>query len=747
MSFGEPEWLWALLLLPALMLLFLQAERKAVRRLQEFIAPKLLRQLSANVDRFRRATRVVLQLLALGLAFVALAQPRWGYAFEEAKRKGIDLLIAVDTSRSMLSNDVQPNRLQRVKLAAQDLVSELAGDRVGLIAFAGRAFVQAPLTIDYEACVEAINDLDTKTIPEGGTNISEAITLASRTFGKSAEGNRALVIFSDGEELSGDAVKAAKGAAEAGIRIFTVGVGTPQGSLIPLGDDGSTDFVKDPGGQVVKSRLDEQRLREIAELTGGFYLHLENGPETMKALTSGGLGKLTAQEMDVRVSRRPIERYHWPLSAAGIVLALSTVISERKRARVRSVQPAPVRLASPTATVAMLLLSFTPAFSAVNGLNLYANGRYPEAYEAFQQDLKAHPGSPDKDKIQFDAGAAAYKMRDFNKAAEAFSQALLSNDGKIQESSHYNLGRTLEDRADMSRSDDEALTDLENAKTHYQDVLKLNPNNPAAKANLEEVKKKIERLKQRRKQKPPPQAQQNQKQNQKKQDQQQNKSDQNQSQQNQQSGSSQKEQQKSAQNQQGQNQQQQQSQANNGGSSGQSGQQQQRQQQQQGQAQAKNEHQPSQQQGDQGSTPTPSPGAQSAAQSSPSPGEGQSDQQNQPDSGAENRPPEPSPSPGQGNAETAPSPAEENGGDSAGTGSPSPTPAGSPQKKFAGEIKGASQNPSPSPGERQNAAEAEPDDGQMTERQAERLLESMKDEEARVQLDERRAARRVYKDW
>ena len=148
--------------------------------------------------------------VALAFAFVALAQPRWGYTYDETKRKGLDLIFAVDTSRSMLSNDVQPNRLERVKLATQDLINELQGDRVGLIAFAGRAFVQAPLTIDYGAAIDSINDLDTKTIPEGGTNISEAINLAVQTYGKSAVGNRALVIFTDGEELSGDAVEGGK---------------------------------------------------------------------------------------------------------------------------------------------------------------------------------------------------------------------------------------------------------------------------------------------------------------------------------------------------------------------------------------------------------------------------------------------------------------------------------------------------------------------------------------------------------
>src|SRR5207253_9893607 len=154
--------------------------------------------------------------------------------------------------------------------AAQDLVNQLQGDRVGLIAFAGRAFLQAPLTIDYEAAVESINDLDTKTIPEGGTNISEAINLATNTFGKSAAGNRALIIFTDGEELSGDAAKVAKSAADAGIKIFTIGVGTPQGSLIPItGDDGNTAFVKDSAGQAVKSKPDRKALRAMPSATGG----------------------------------------------------------------------------------------------------------------------------------------------------------------------------------------------------------------------------------------------------------------------------------------------------------------------------------------------------------------------------------------------------------------------------------------------------------------------------------------------
>jgi Ca-activated chloride channel homolog len=496
MSFGAPQWLWGLLALPALVAIFFRAERKGARRLRDFVSPRLLPQLAANVHRFRRAVRFGLQLLALALALISLAQPRWGYTFEDAKRKGIDLFVAVDTSRSMLSNDVPPNRLERVKLATQDLINQLQGDRVGLIAFAGRAFVQAPLTIDYDAVVEAINDLDTKTIPEGGTNISEAITLADRTYGKSATGNRALIIFTDGEELSGDAVKTAKAAADAGVRIFTVGVGTPEGSLIPItGEEGGTAFVKDARGQVVKSKLDEKRLREVAEATGGFYLHLTNGPRTMQQLFTEGLAKMQAAEIDVRLSRRPIERYEWPLGAAMIALAASLLMGERKRSRraVRAPMPAPV---ATTATVTALILFFlSQAFAAAPGLDAYRDGKFTDAYQEFQQTLKAHPQTSAADKLQFDSGAAAYKMKDYSKALDSFSQALLSPDTGLQSKSHYNLGNTLYQHGETQQADEKKLTDWTNALQHYDQTLKLDPQNKEAKDNYDYVKNKIEELK------------------------------------------------------------------------------------------------------------------------------------------------------------------------------------------------------------------------------------------------------------
>ena len=463
MTFGAPEWLWGLLLIPLLIALFVRSEHRGLKRLQQFVSARLLPQLAGTVNRRRRIIRFGLLLLGLALAIVSLAQPRWGYTFEDVKRKGLDLLVAVDTSRSMLSNDVQPNRLERVKLAIQDLIDELQGDRVGLIAFAGRAFLQAPLTIDYDAVIEAVNDLDTKTIPEGGTNISSAITLATQSFGKSAMGNRALIIFTDGEELSGDAVKTAKAAADAGVRIFTIGVGTPQGSLIPVtSDNGETSFVKDSAGQVVKSKLDDKRLREVAEATGGFYLHLENGPRTMQQVQSEGLAKMQAAEMDVRLSRRPIERYEWPLGGALIALALSILIPERKRVRERAHVPAPARNAARSvaggpvkaagAAVAVLMLLCSSVFATAPGINAYQQGKFEDAYKEFQDTLKSHPQSRAEDELQFDSGTAAYKLKDYNKALESFSQALLTPDTGLQTKGHYNLGNTLYQRGEMQKS-------------------------------------------------------------------------------------------------------------------------------------------------------------------------------------------------------------------------------------------------------------------------------------------------------
>src|SRR5881398_3204298 len=692
MNFGAPQWFWALAVLPLLIGLYIRAERRSALHLREFVSPRLLPQLAGNVDRMRRAIRFGFVLLSLALAITALAKPRWGYTYEDLKRRGLDLLFAIDTSRSMLSNDVAPNRLQRVKLAAQDLITELQGDRAGLIAFAGRAFLQAPLTIDYEAAVESINDLDTKTIPEGGTNIGEAIALATQTFGKSAMGNRALIIFTDGEDLSGDAVSGAKKAADAGVRIFTVGVGTAQGSLIPVEGQGEAGFVKDAKGQVVKSKLDENRLREIAQATGGIYLHLESGPQTMRQLYAGGLSKLKTAEIDARLSSRAIERYEWPLAGAIVALIASLFINDRKRTKTPGRSP----VKREVLVAASLLFVAVAEVNAVSGIDLYNKGQYEDAYAQFQKDLQHNINPADMPKMQFDAGVAAYKLRNYDKALEAFSQSLVDRSPGLQEKSRYNLGRTLEDRADLRKTNEDALKDLENSAQHYEQALKLDPQDKAAAERLEIVRKKIERLKKHPEQ-PPPKPQKNQ----------QNKKDQKKDQQ--------------------QDQQQQQQSQND--------QQQNQDQQKQDQQKHDKQQQPAQ------PSPSPSPGGeqkqpdqkkneQRSAGESPTP---------TPDESSN-----PSPSPGESGENPSPSPGANSGKDE--NVSPGATPSASPTKPRSGEIKSASE---PSDEQRkEQAAEAEAmERGEMSPKQAARLLQAMKDEEARVQLDERKPVHRVYNDW
>jgi len=728
MNFGAPNWLWTLAILPLLVLLYAQAERRSAIKLREFVSPRLLPQLAGNVDRVRRAIRFAFVLLALALAIGALAKPRWGYTYEDVKRRGLDLLFAVDTSRSMLSNDVAPNRLERVKLAAQDLITDLQGDRVGLIAFAGRAFLQAPLTIDYDAAVESINDLDTKTIPEGGTNIGQAIALATQTFGKSAMGNRALIIFTDGEELSGDAVNEAKKAADAGVKIFTIGVGTAQGSLIPVEGKGEGGFVKDAKGQVVKSKLDENRLREIAQATGGMYLHLESGPQTMRQLYTEGLSKLKTAEIDARLSSRPIERYEWPLAGAIVALIASLFINDRKRTKTPGRSP----VKREVLVAASLLFVAVAEVNAVSGIDLYNKGQYEDAYAQFQKDLQHNINPADMPKMQFDAGVAAYKLRNYDKALEAFSQSLVDRSPGLQEKSRYNLGRTLEDRADLRKTNEDALKDLENSAQHYEQALKLDPQDKAAAERLEIVRKKIERLKKHPEQ-PPPKPQKNQ----------QNKKDQKKDQQQDQQ---QQQQQQQSQNDQQQNQDQQK-----------------QDQQKQDQQQAKNnQRQPNQQNQEQNpenqkdqQNSEKRDKQQQQAQPSPSPSPGgeqkQPDQKKNEQRGAGESPTptpdgssNPSPSPGESGENPSPSPGDNSGKDE--NVSPGATPSASPTKPRSGEIKSASE---PSDEQRkEQAAEAEAmERGEMSPKQAARLLQAMKDEEARVQLDERKPVHRVYNDW
>src|SRR5277367_2641946 len=286
MKFAEPIWLIAGLAAVAILFwLFRRFDARQRAALAEFASSHLLARLTGSFSPGRRRVKRVLFATAIAFTFVALARPQLGYHWDEEKQRGIDILFAIDTSKSMLTQDVAPDRMTRAKLAITDFVNKLESDRVGLIAFAGDTFLQAPLTLDYDAFGESLDAIDTSTIPRGGTDISSAIQEAQVAFGDGTKNRKILVLITDGEDLEAKGIDAARDAAKDGLTIYTVGVGSPAGGLIPVpGTNGGTDFVKDASGQFVKSHLDESTLTQIAQETGGLYEPLGQHGEGLQAI-------------------------------------------------------------------------------------------------------------------------------------------------------------------------------------------------------------------------------------------------------------------------------------------------------------------------------------------------------------------------------------------------------------------------------------------------------------------------------
>jgi Ca-activated chloride channel homolog len=476
-TFGEPALLWCLLVLPLLAALIVYNDRRRQRRLQQLVAARLLPALTDPIAGPRKLLKRLLFLGALAAFVVALARPQFGSVEQNFEQHGRDIALAIDTSKSMLSTDCAPNRLQRAKLAAQDILDAMRGDRFALIAFAGAAQVEAPLTVDYQTVVDAINQLDTKTVDRGGTDITSAIRSAELALGKSQGFYRAMVLLTDGEDLEEDAVAAAKEAASYGIRIFTVGIGTKEGSTIPVDPD-RQEFLQDRDGQIVRSRLDENRLREIAEQTGGFYVHLENG-STSRLIS--GLRKLSEGKVDERSTRIVIERYRWPLTFGLLLLLLSAVLRDRKK------ETHPRRPSIQSAVVAVMLALILNG-RAASGLDRYNQGDFDGALESFREELKHDPDSP---RINFDLGDAAYRLQKYDEAFEAYSKAMVGSDPALQQKAYYNAGNTLFMEGNHAQDLEQQLSNYYDARYQYNQALDRNPGDEQAKKNLRLLEERI----------------------------------------------------------------------------------------------------------------------------------------------------------------------------------------------------------------------------------------------------------------
>jgi Ca-activated chloride channel family protein len=509
MCFAQPYWLFAGFVACVLLLwCFRRFNRRQHAALAQFVSPKLLSGLTAAVSPGRRKLKQALFTAGVGSLFIALARPQAGYRWEEVHRKGVELLVAVDTSKSMLTPDVKPNRLGRAKLAVDDLVDKLNGDGVGLLAFAGDSFLQCPITLDYDAFRECLDSLDTNTIPRGGTDIGGAIREAQSVLDARAGSEKILVLITDGEDLSGDAVAAAQAAGKDGVKIFTVGVGTSAGELIPLpGDNGGTDFVKDSSGQFVKSRLDEATLKQIAQVTGGMYEPLGQEGQGLTAIYEQGLASFTRHDIASRQTKVPLEQFQWPLLAAFACLVGEGLIGTRKRhvqkaallggsGRETAIGKAgpwsPARAVFAGAIVLLAMPAISRA-SPTSAEKAYDKGDYPAAEKEYAATVSKDPKRP---QLEFNLGAAAYKAGDYGKAAAAFQAALNTSDVPLQQSAYYNLGNTQFRTGQQTEKSkpQETIKSWQQALQSYEAALQIKSGDVDAKFNRDLVKQKLEQL-------------------------------------------------------------------------------------------------------------------------------------------------------------------------------------------------------------------------------------------------------------
>jgi Ca-activated chloride channel family protein len=333
MQFGNPPGFCLFALIPVLAVFFVWAFRARRQALERFVSRPLLPRLAESVRPASRRWKAALIITAVTLAALALTRPRWGFEWREVKHKGVDVFVLLDVSKSMLTEDVRPNRLTQAKYAVQDLLDKLRGDRIGLVAFAGTAFVQCPLTVDYEAFRLTLQDAEPRIIPRGGTAIGVAIHTALRAFEAGEGRDRAIVLITDGEETESDALGAADEAAKAGVKIYAIGVGTAEGELIPVREEGKPmEFLKDREGKVVKSRLDEGTLRQLALKTGGIYVRSAAGDFGIDAIYEKGIAQLQRKEYEARLQKRYFERFQWPLGLAFTLLIVESFVSDRRAA-------------------------------------------------------------------------------------------------------------------------------------------------------------------------------------------------------------------------------------------------------------------------------------------------------------------------------------------------------------------------------------------------------------------------------
>ena len=333
MRFGDPVYFNLLWILPALTIFFFWARKKKQKMMERFCESHLIAKLSSPHLLRKQRNKTLLMILGFGFLILALTQPRWGFEWEDLKQEGVDIIIAVDVSNSMLAEDIKPNRLERAKRKIADLLNMLDGDRIGLVAFAGTSYLQCPLTLDYAAAEIFLDAIDTDLIPIQGTAIGGAIRTAIKAFSQKEKKSKALILITDGEDHEGKALKAAREAKGHGIKIFTIGIGQEIGAPMPSQKPGG-GFKKDKSGEVVVSRLDETVLQKISLETGGSYVRSVTGDMDLNKIYREDI-KERIEKKELKTTRRKLwqAQFQWLIFAALACFTLERAIREKQAGR------------------------------------------------------------------------------------------------------------------------------------------------------------------------------------------------------------------------------------------------------------------------------------------------------------------------------------------------------------------------------------------------------------------------------
>lgn len=506
MSFAHEHLLWFLLIIPALVGLKLLVDAHGSKAESLFTATRLRPALVTGRSRWRSWLVYALYILAMACLIFAVAQPRWGEEKLDVPDKGRNIFVAIDTSRSMLARDVPPDRLTRARLAAHDLIMELNGERIGLLAFAGRAYLQAPLTTDHDAIIESLLAFDHTIIEWGGSNLADLLEVTLRAIKGLPKSNYALVIFSDGGDADANLTPYIQRLTAAGVIVVTVGVGTESGTLIP-DPEVEGDYIRDEAGNVVRTQLQSGVLQQLASATGGRFLKLDTRPLSRQSIQPV-LDRLTEQESANRQKSRPIERFAWPLGLGIFLIMLAWIISALPRsAAVRPVMlalaasffaPAPsAEAAGASDVLAFLFQSSGPTPDEAR--QALENGNFEKARSIYNKllerdDFDAHS----RDELRYGLATAEHDLTNYDGSVKNFSEALHTQDKSLRARAHRGLGQTLYDQGvrGLQQQPKITLQRWTDALRHLDAALELDPENKELRENRGHVDKMLVQLRQ-----------------------------------------------------------------------------------------------------------------------------------------------------------------------------------------------------------------------------------------------------------